>query len=50
VVGAIEISGAEMDEGTGILTWKFTLQPAEAKSMTVKYVVSSPKNMTVLLD
>ena len=50
VVGAIEISGAEMDEGTGILTWKFTLQPAEVKSMTVKYVVSSPKNMTVLLD
>ena len=50
VVDGLEISGAEMDKDTGILTWKLTLLPAEAKSMAVKYVVSSPKNDTVLLD
>jgi uncharacterized protein (TIGR02231 family) len=49
-VDAAEISGAEMDKDTGILTWKFTLKPAESKSMAVKYVVTSPKNTTVLLD
>jgi len=50
VVDILEISGAEMDKDTGILTWKLTLEPAEAKSMAVKYVVTSPKNDTVLLD
>ncbi len=50
VVDVAEISGAEMDKDKGILTWKFTLKPAESKSMTVKYVVTSPKNTTVYLD
>jgi len=49
-VDVTEISGAEMDKDTGILTWKFTLKPAELKSVTVKYTVTSPKNTTVYLD
>ncbi|MCL2653600.1 MAG: DUF4139 domain-containing protein [Propionibacteriaceae bacterium] len=49
-VDTAEISGAELNKDTGILTWKFTLDPAESRSMAVKYVVTSPKNMTVLLE
>jgi uncharacterized protein (TIGR02231 family) len=49
-VDLVEKSGAELDKDTGILTWKFTLKPAESKSMPVKYTVTSPKNNTVLLD
>ena len=49
-VEATDISGAEMNKDTGILTWKFSLKPAESRSMVVKYVVTSPKNTTVLLD
>jgi len=49
-VDASEISGAAMDKETGVLTWKFTLQPAESKSVTVKYTVTNPKNTTVYLD
>jgi len=50
VVDAVEISGAKMDEDTGILTWTFTLNPAESKSLTVKYVVTNPKNSKVVLE
>ena len=49
-VDATELSGAELDKDTGILTWKFTLKPTESKSMTVKYTVTNPKNTTVYLD
>ena len=50
VVDATDISGAEMDKDTGILTWKFSLQPAESKSATVKYVVTYPKTTRVVLE
>ena len=50
VVDAEKISGAKMDEDTGILTWTFTLNPAESKSLTVKYVVTNPKNSKVILE
>jgi len=49
-VDATDISGAELDKDKGILTWKFTLKPAEVRSVTVKYLVTSPKNTTVYLD
>jgi uncharacterized protein (TIGR02231 family) len=50
VVNAAEVSGADLIRDTGILTWKFTLNPAEAKSVTVKYVVTSPEYMPVILE
>ncbi|MCL1914194.1 MAG: DUF4139 domain-containing protein [Eubacteriaceae bacterium] len=49
-VDVAEISGAEIDKDTGILSWKFALEPTESKAVTVKYVVSNPKNTTVYLD
>ena len=49
-VDADEISGADLDKDTGSLTWKFTLQPAEVKSLSVKYVVTSPKNSRIMLE
>ena len=50
VVDTVDISGAEIDKDTGILTWKFSLEPAEAKSLTVKYVVTNPKTTRVVLE
>ncbi|MCL1917664.1 MAG: DUF4139 domain-containing protein [Peptococcaceae bacterium] len=49
-VNVIEISEADMVQDTGILTWKFTLEPAESKSMTVKYTVTSPQGIPVVLE
>ena len=49
-IEAAEISGAELDKETGILTWKFTLQPTESKTMAVKYTVTSPKSTRVILN
>ncbi|MCL1790989.1 MAG: mucoidy inhibitor MuiA family protein [Peptococcaceae bacterium] len=49
-VSVIDMDGATMDADTGILTWKITLNPAEAKTMTMKYVVTSPKETPVYLD
>ncbi|MCL2333813.1 MAG: DUF4139 domain-containing protein [Candidatus Methanoplasma sp.] len=49
-VDITEASGADLDKDTGTLTWKFTLKPSESKSASVKYVVTSPKNTTVLLE
>ena len=50
VVDAVDISGAELDKDTGILTWKFALAPAESKTVAVKYTVTNPKSMRVVLD
>ena len=49
-VDAAEISGAEWNKDTGILTWDFTLEPAAVKKMAVKYTVTQPKNTTVILE
>jgi uncharacterized protein (TIGR02231 family) len=49
-VNVTETTGADMDAETGILTWRFSLQPAEAKTMTVKYVVTSPKDTPLYLE
>ncbi|MDR3364809.1 MAG: DUF4139 domain-containing protein [Clostridiales Family XIII bacterium] len=49
-VDAVEVSGAAHDKDTGILTWRFSLEPAASRSMTVKYVVTGPKDAAVALD
>ena len=41
-----DISGADLDRDTGILTWKFILPPGASRTLSVKYVVTGPKDMT----
>ncbi|MDR0791636.1 MAG: DUF4139 domain-containing protein, partial [Methanomassiliicoccaceae archaeon] len=49
-VDAVTISGAEHDKDKGKLIWKFSLNPAESRTLPVKYTVTYPKNRTVLLE
>lgn len=49
-VDAVEISGAQLNQDTGLLTWTFALEPAGVQKMAVKYVVTQPKNTTVVLE
>jgi uncharacterized ubiquitin-like protein YukD len=49
-VEKLEISGAELDEKTGKLTWKLKLQPNEEKKLNLKYQVKYPKNMNINLE
>ena len=50
LVDVHEISGADYDKDTGILTWNLNIEPASSKSITVKYTVSHPKDKPVLLE
>ncbi|MCL2321790.1 MAG: mucoidy inhibitor MuiA family protein [Oscillospiraceae bacterium] len=45
-----EISNAEYNKETGILTWNLNLAPASSKSMTIKYTVAHPRDKIVLLE
>lgn len=45
-----EISGAQLDAATGILTWKMLLQPNEQKKLNLKYQVKYPKNKPVNIE
>jgi len=49
-VDAVTVSGAEYDKDKGKLVWKLALAPAESRSLNVKYVVTYPKNKTVILE
>jgi uncharacterized protein (TIGR02231 family) len=49
-VDILNTSGAKYDEATGKLTWRYTLQPSESRTMTLKYSVKHPKNKTVILE
>jgi uncharacterized protein (TIGR02231 family) len=40
----LERSGAEVDEATGILSWKLDLAPGESKKFKVSYSVKYPKD------
>jgi len=33
-----------------MLTWKIPVLPAESKVVAVKYIVTSPKDMSILLE
>lgn len=50
IVDAVTVSGAEYDKEKGKLEWKLALSPAESRSFDVKYVVTYPKNKTVILE
>lgn len=45
-----ESSGAEIDNETGKLVWRFALPPAQNKKLTVKYAVKYPKHQRVILE
>jgi len=46
-VGMLEISGAELEKNTGRLSWRFTLNPGESKTVVLGYSVKSPKGKSV---
>lgn len=46
-VDVIEISGAKLDELSGILTWALTIGAGETKSLILSYSIKYPKNMNV---
>jgi hypothetical protein len=46
----IDISGAEINEETGILTWNLEINPGETREVIVHYSVEYPRNRTVILD
>jgi len=43
-VKALELSGAEYNETTGKLKWKYTLKPGETKKIMLSYYIKYPKN------
>jgi len=45
-----ELSKAQLDEATGLLTWKMLIQPNEQKKLTLKYQVKYPKNRPVNIE
>lgn len=49
-VEAMEISDAAKEVNTGKLTWSMTLQPGDAKKVTLTYSIKYPKNKTVILQ
>lgn len=45
-----ELSKAQLDEATGLLTWKMLIQPNEQKKLTLKYQVKYPKNRPINIE
>jgi hypothetical protein len=45
-----ELSGAKLDEGTGILKWDLKIQPQEKRSLKLRYQVKHPKNRPLSLE
>ena len=49
-VQQIDSGGAELDNDTGILTWKVVLEPGASKKLTFKYSVRYPKKEIIILE
>ncbi|RVT99917.1 mucoidy inhibitor MuiA family protein [Mucilaginibacter limnophilus] len=45
-----DVSGAKMDNATGKLSWSFILNSQQDKKAGLKYLVSYPKNQTVIVE
>ncbi len=45
-----DVSGAELNDKDGKLTWRLTLQPNEEKKINLKYQVKFPKNTAINLE
>jgi uncharacterized protein (TIGR02231 family) len=50
LVDAVEVSGAEHDKDTGILTWSLNIPGGGSANRVLRYEVSYPKNGTVHLE
>jgi hypothetical protein len=46
----IDTGGAELDNDTGILTWKLDLEPGASEKLTFKYSVRYPKKEIIVLE
>jgi hypothetical protein len=42
--------GADVNDQTGMLTWKLTLAPKETKKLGFAYSVKFPKDMPVVVE
>lgn len=49
-VDLIEYTGAKKDESTGKLTWNVVLNPAEKKTLALRYSVRYPTNRSVIVE
>lgn len=49
-VTALETSGAEYNEGTGLLRWSLSLPPAEIRRLPLAYEVRYPKEKQVVIE
>ncbi|WP_224485419.1 mucoidy inhibitor MuiA family protein [Robertkochia aurantiaca] len=45
-----ELSGGQLDESTGIVTWELSLAPSETKELILEYTVTYPKRNTVIVE
>ena len=46
-VSVEELSGADYDEESGLVTWTFTLQPGEMRTLDLRFVVKYPKKKVI---
>ena len=47
VVDALQLSGGELEEETGLITWKFPLKEGESRTVGFGYTVAWPKDKTI---
>lgn len=45
-----ELSGAQRDKDTGIVTWKLDLKPGEKRELLLQYKVKYPKNERLVIE
>jgi uncharacterized protein (TIGR02231 family) len=49
-VDLLEYSGAKRDESTGKLTWSFTINPSEKKTLDLRYTVKYPTSRSIIVE
>jgi uncharacterized protein (TIGR02231 family) len=49
-ITSIEVSGAEWNEDSGELTWRFNLAPGEVKKIKLSYSIKSPRSRGINAD
>ena len=46
-VSVEELSGAKYDDESGLVSWTFTLQPGETRTLNLRFVVKYPKKKVI---
>jgi hypothetical protein len=49
-VEAVEVSGAEVEDKSGIVKWNMTIEPKQQKEILLQYEVKYPKRESVILE